>query len=68
MPYYTTKAAAQLLGRAVVTIRLIVRENELGEKVGRDWVLTEDEFQKLREIVENAKHGRPFGSKNKPLQ
>jgi len=47
---YSIAEVAKITGKAVVTVRMLVRSHNLGKKVGRDWVLTDDDIEKLRNI------------------
>jgi hypothetical protein len=60
---YSIKDAAEKTGKAMVTVRMLVRTHGLGRKIGNAYyVLTEDDIQKLMEI---PKAGRPKGSVKK---
>jgi hypothetical protein len=45
---YSSKEAAEILGLTDGRIRQICRWNSIGTKLGRDWLLTEKELNKLR--------------------
>jgi len=60
---YTTDEVAALTGRAPVTIKLRSLRFEaagksFGQKIGRQWLYTEDEIRELASIP--ARRGRPF--------
>lgn len=58
---YSTSQIAQMTGKAHVTIRKLVREHKLGSKVGAFWVLTEEELETLKKVIEETpRPGRPF--------
>lgn len=53
---YNIKQVAELLGKTPVAIRKIAaRYEEVGQKVGRDWVFTGEDIEKLKAVV----RGRP---------
>jgi excisionase family DNA binding protein len=43
----TTAQAAKLLGVTDVRVRHLCQEGRLGSKVGRDWVITEEEIERF---------------------
>ena len=45
---YSCQEAAGILELTDGRVRQICRWNEIGTKVGRDWLLTEKDLQKLR--------------------
>jgi hypothetical protein len=46
---YNCKEAAEILGLTDGRIRQICRWNSIGSKIGRDWLLTEKDLEKLRD-------------------
>ncbi len=59
---YTGKEVAEMTGRKPVTVRRLAIVHEIGFKMGRDWVFTPDDIEKIKAI---PKPGRP-PSKAKP--
>lgn len=60
---YSIRDAAQMVHKAVVTVRMLVRTHDLGRKVGNVYVLTDKDIKALLEI---PGPGRPKGpSKNR---
>jgi hypothetical protein len=57
MTIYTTSEAAAALGVSPRRVRQAVQRDGLGEKRGRDWLLTEDDIAYLRSRL--GKRGRP---------
>jgi predicted ArsR family transcriptional regulator len=55
----TTTEAARELGLSVEAIRKYLQRYELGEKVGRDWFLDDDDLAFIRE--RRGRRGRPPG-------
>ena len=53
---YSVNEVAAMLGKSIIAIRKIVARHNLGTKVGRDWVLTEEDIEKVRRV---PKPGRP---------
>jgi len=51
---YSTYEAAEILSLTVGRICQVCRWNSIGTKIGRDWILTAKDLQKLRS-VENRK-------------
>lgn len=55
--YYTVQQAAAALDRSPVTIRQTVRLHpEIGQKIGRDWVLTPADLDALRATLRHWPH------------
>lgn len=60
---FSIKEAAERLGKAVVTVRMLARTHNIGQKIGNVYVLSEDDIKTLEQI---PGPGRPKGSiKNK---
>lgn len=59
---YSIKDAAQKTGKAVVTVRMLVRTHGIGRKVGTAYVLTDQDIKTLLKI---PGPGRPKGSAKK---
>jgi len=55
---YSTSEAAAILELTEGRICQVCRWNSIGTKVGRDWILTAKDLQKLRS-VENRKKKQP---------
>lgn len=53
---YTTKEAAEITGKAEVTVRMLVRTHGLGQKMGKVYILTDEDIKALQRI---PKPGRP---------
>jgi hypothetical protein len=51
---YNAKEAAEQLGLTDGRIRQICRWNSIGTKIGRDWLLSQKDLEKLRSL-ENRK-------------
>jgi hypothetical protein len=51
---YNAAEAAEILSLCDSRIRQICRWNSIGTKIGRDWILTEQDIAKLR-VLENRK-------------
>lgn len=59
--YYTTEEAAEELGIKPVTVRWHISEgNVKAVKIGKAWLIPEDELNKIRDL----KPGRPPSSEN----
>jgi hypothetical protein len=59
---YTINDAAQKTGKAVVTVRMLVRTHGLGQKLGTAYVLTDKDIDALLKI---PGPGRPKGPRKK---
>lgn len=57
---YTVTEAAKITGKAIVTVRMLVRTHGLGQKVGSVYVLTDQDIKALEKI---PGPGRPKGSR-----
>lgn len=55
--YLTTEDAAQLLGVKPAWVRCLCRERRLGQKVGRDYVITHGDVEQFRRTRRTP--GRP---------
>jgi len=56
MKLLTTKEAAERLGVGYVRVHQLIKQGRLpAEKVGRDWLIREEDLK----LVENRKPGRP---------
>mgnify|MGYP000882152541 FL=1 len=55
-PLYTTQQAADALGLTTGRVRQIARSLRIGQRIGRDWVFTEDDIERIRQ--RNKKQGR----------
>jgi hypothetical protein len=53
---YNTEEAGQLTGRKAVTVRQLAKVHGIGTRIGRDWVFTDADIDRLRSI---PKPGRP---------
>ena len=49
MKLYNKDQAAELLGIAPNSMREYARKYAVGQKVGRDWVFTDEDIEKLRQ-------------------
>ena len=47
---YNSAELAELTGRKPVTIRKLAAEYGLGQKVGRDWVFTDQDIEKIKQV------------------
>ena len=47
---YTIKEAAELTGKAVVTVRMLVRTHGIGRKMGTVYVLTDSDIKTIKNI------------------
>jgi hypothetical protein len=47
---YDTKTAAELTGRSPGTVRQLARARGIGKRIGRDWVFTDADIERLRAI------------------
>lgn len=54
---FTTAEAAARLGLSEVRIRQLCNDGRFGRKLGRDWIITEDEIQAFEGLDRPA--GRP---------
>jgi hypothetical protein len=50
----TSKHAADLLGISPERVRALARDLGIGQRIGRDWVFTEEDVERLRQ--------RPIGT------
>jgi hypothetical protein len=53
---YNSEEAGQLTGRKAVTVRQLAKDHGIGQHVGRDWVFTQEDIERLKAI---PKPGRP---------
>lgn len=53
---YSTAEAAAATGKAVQTIRQLAKSHSIGQRIGRDWVFTQDDIERLKAV---PKPGRP---------
>jgi excisionase family DNA binding protein len=60
--FYNTKEAATLLGLSPVHVRTLCEQGRLGSKVGRDWIITQEEL----DAFERRPRGRPPKEKEPP--
>jgi hypothetical protein len=58
-PLHTTSQVADMLGKAPSTVRAARQEHALGRKVGRDWLYSESDIQKLKAYFQQRHRGRP---------
>lgn len=57
MKQYTSAEVAEIIGKAAVTVRVAAARHGIGQKIGRDWVFTDEDVAKL-----DALHlGKPRG-------
>lgn len=59
---YTVNDAAKILGKAIVTVRMLVRTHGIGQKIGTAYILTDKDIKALSKI---PGPGRPKGSLKK---
>jgi hypothetical protein len=57
MKLYSTTEAGEILGLSRIAVIQHCKRNNIGKKIGRDWVLTEEDLNKIRERI--GKTGRP---------
>ena len=55
-PLSTTQQAADALGITARRVRQLASELGIGQRMGRDWVFTEDDIERIRQ--RNKKQGR----------
>jgi hypothetical protein len=60
--FYNTTEAGRLTGKKPVTVRQLAKTHNIGTRVGRDWVFTEADIERLKAI---PKPGRPAGKTTK---
>lgn len=48
MRIYTINEISQNLGIPYITTYKIMKRLSVGRKMGRDWILTDDDFEKIR--------------------
>jgi hypothetical protein len=48
--FYDIKTAAELAGRSPGTVRQLARARGIGKRMGRDWVFTDADIERLRAI------------------
>ena len=48
-PQYTTTKAAELLGISASSVRRIRQSMELGQHIGRDWLLSDDDLEAIKQ-------------------
>ncbi len=61
---YSIQDAAQKVGKAVVTVRMLVRTHGFGRKIGKAYILTDADIKALLSI---PGPGRPRGTRKKKL-
>lgn len=64
MPNHSTKQVAELLGITARAVRFWAERHEIGQKVGRDWVFTDEDIDRLKQ--RKTAPGPETGSKRKP--
>lgn len=64
MPNHSTKQVAELLGITERAVRFWAERHGIGEKVGRDWVFTDEDVDRLRQ--RKTTPGPAVGSKRTP--
>ena len=57
----TAEQIAKELGKSVEAIRKIAAKHNIGTKLGRDWIFTEQDIKAFEAI---PGPGRPFGAKD----
>lgn len=60
-PYITVALAAQILGKSETTIRAQLRQKGIGQKVGRDYMISDSDFTALESV---PPPGRPKTERN----
>jgi excisionase family DNA binding protein len=57
----TVEEAAEILGLTPQRVRVFCREGRLGQRVGRQWVITEEELERFQSIprLPGVSTGRP---------
>lgn len=60
---YTVDEAAAILGKSPVTVRQNMRTHKIGRKLGREWVLTDPDLDRLRKV---PKPGHPIKGQESP--
>ncbi len=65
MKLMTVEEVAEKLGITPQRVRIFCREGRLGQRVGRQWIITEEEFEHFRTIprLPGVSIGRPRGDK-----
>jgi len=59
--YLTTRQAATRLGLSESRVRHLCQQGRLGQKIGRNWAITETELQRFARV--NRQVGNPNWSK-----
>lgn len=50
MKLMTVEEVAEKLGLTPQRVRIFCREGRLGQRVGKQWIITEEEFERFRRI------------------
>ncbi len=58
---YTVMEAAEIVNKSPVTVRKLIKAHGIGQRLGRDWALTDEDIKKLQAI---PGPGRPEGAKD----
>lgn len=58
---YTTKQAAELTGKTLRNLQMLIVNHGIGRKLGRDYFFTEEDLATIRKL---PKPGRPKGKKS----
>ncbi len=58
---YSVNEAAEIVKKSPVTVRKLIKAHGIGQRLGRDWALTDEDIKKLQAI---PGPGRPEGSKD----
>jgi hypothetical protein len=57
--YYNAEQVAQLLKKSAVAIRLVAAKHNIGTRLSREWVFTDEDIEQFKKI----KRGRPMKPK-----
>ena len=59
MKQYTATQVGEIIGKASVTVRVVAARNGgIGQKIGRDWVFTDEDIAKLEALHIGKPRGR----------
>ncbi len=63
---YDTKAAGELIGKRPVTVRAMALKNNIGQRIGRDWIFTDADIDRLKALPGPGRPVSKDGSKRPP--
>jgi hypothetical protein len=59
---YDTKTAGEMIGKKAVTVRWMAAKHNIGQRVGRDWVFTDADIERMKALPGPGRPVRKPGS------